>query len=384
MRIVCATNMPFAAEAFGTLGETEILEGRSITPEQVKSADILAVRSTTRVDRELLEGSRVRFVGTATIGTDHMDTAYLEAAGIRWCYAPGCNANSVSEYVTAAWLCLAQRHGWRLAGKTLGVIGVGNVGRRVVQKAESLGLRVLCNDPPRQRAGDPGDFHPLARVLAEADIITLHTPLTDRGPDATRHLVDDRFLEATRRGVVFVNAARGGVMRTESVLAALRAQQIAHAVIDTWENEPRISRTLQEKVAIGTPHIAGHSFEGKVEGTMMVYREACRFLGRPASWDPAPHLPAPSVPHLDLRTATAAGEQALLCKAVRAVYDIEADDRRLRRAAMGSADALAADFDALRRHYPQRREFRFTRVTLPPHAAGPASRLRNLGFQVDP
>ncbi len=375
--------MPFAAEAFGTLGETEILEGRNINAANLRSADLLAVRSTTRIDRRLLDGSRVRFVGTATIGTDHLDTAYLDAAGIHWCYAPGCNANSVSEYVTTALLCLAQRYGWRLAGKTLGVIGVGNVGRRVVQKAEALGLRVLLNDPPRERAGDAEAFQPLERLLAEADILTLHVPLTASGPDATRHLVDSRFIERARRGLILINASRGGVMRTEAVLTALREKQIAHAVIDTWENEPRISQTLLKHADIATPHIAGHSFEGKVEGTMMVYREACRFLGTQPSWNPEPHLPAPAVPLLDLSGPTDAGEQDLLWQAVREIYDIEADDRRLRHIAGGTADEAATGFDVLRRNYPQRREFRFTRVILPQHAGTMASRFRNLGFQVD-
>ncbi len=375
--------MPFAAEAFGTLGETEILEGRHITPANVKSADLLAVRSTTRIDRELLQDSRVRFVGTATIGIDHLDTAYLDAAGIRWCYAPGCNANSVSEYVTTALLCLAQRHGWRLAGKTIGVIGVGNVGRLVAHKAAALGLRVLLNDPPRDRAGDAEDFQPLERLLAESDILALHVPLTDSGPDATRHLVDNSFFDRARRGLIFINASRGGVMRSESVLSALHAKRLAHAVIDTWENEPRISQSLLENVDIATPHIAGHSFEGKVEGTMMVYREACRFLGKQPCWDPEPHLPPPDAPRLDLSTATDANEQDLLWQAVHAIYDIEADDRRLRNAAAGTADDTATGFDTLRRNYPQRREFRFTRLILPSHAKSIAPRLRDLGFQID-
>jgi len=152
MKIVCATNMPYVLEAFGTLGEARVIEGRAIAAADVRDAELLALRSTTMVNRQLLEGSAVRFVGTATIGTDHMDIPWLEGHGIRWCYAPGCNANSVSEYVTTALLCLAARHGFTLAGKTIGVIGVGNVGSRVVTKAEALGLRVLQNDPPRERS----------------------------------------------------------------------------------------------------------------------------------------------------------------------------------------------------------------------------------------
>lgn len=383
MKIICSTNMPFASEAFGTLGDVTILEGRNISAAQVRDCDVLAIRSTTLVDAGLLEGSRVRFVGTATIGTDHLDTAFLNANGIRWCFAPGCNANSVSEYIAAALLCLARRHGLRLANLAIGVIGVGNVGHLVAQKARILGLRVLLNDPPRARAGDQEDFQPLDRLLAEADILTLHVPLTDHGPDATRHMANDVFFAQARKGLIFINASRGAVVRTASLLHGLSQGHIEHTVIDTWENEPRISRPLLGRVDLGTPHIAGHSFEGKVEGTMMVYREACRFLGCSPTFDPTPHLPPPEVPHLDLcDTDTDGGQQASVDRAVRAVYDIEQDDRRLRAASTGSEPVATAAFDDLRRHYPQRREFRFTKVRLPVTAGAAAGQLAGLGFRV--
>ncbi len=375
--------MPFAAETFGTLGETTVLEGRSITADNVRGADVLAIRSTTRVNRELLQGSRVRFVGTATIGTDHMDTDYLDSAGIRWCYAPGCNANSVSEYVTAALLHLAQRYGWVLQDKTIGIIGVGNVGRRVAEKAEALGLRVLLNDPPRERAGDKADFQPLERLLAEADILTLHVPLNNSGPDATRQMVNDRFFAGARRGLVFINSARGAVVNTMSLLKALEKGLVAHAVIDTWKDEPQISRQLLERVEIGTPHIAGYSYDGKVAGTVMVYQQACRFLNRTPLWDPTPFLPPSPVPHLDLRAETGAGSQDIAERAVRAVYEIARDDQDLRRACKGNETAAARNFDKLRRCYRQRREFRFTRVSLPPEAVAAKNILNKLGFQTE-
>ena len=209
MRLLCSTNIPYAAEAFQTLGDVDILPPDQFTPDRVRDADALVIRSTLKVNRALLEGSRVRFVGTCTIGTDHMDLAWLDRAGIAWRAAPGCNANSVSEYVTAALLCLGQRLSFRLEGKTIGVIGVGNVGRRVVEKAQALGLRVLQNDPPRAEAeGDPV-FRPLDELLAEADILTLHTPLTSAGPHPTRHLAGRRFFERIKPGLVFLNAGRG-------------------------------------------------------------------------------------------------------------------------------------------------------------------------------
>ncbi|MGQ9661476.1 MAG: 4-phosphoerythronate dehydrogenase, partial [Kiritimatiellia bacterium] len=284
LQIVCADNMPFAEEAFDTLGRVAIVPGRAITPEVVRNVDLLAIRSTTRVDRNLLENSRVKFVGTATIGTDHMDLDYLQRAGIRWCYAPGCNANSVAEYVTAALLLLAVRHGFTLEGKKIGIIGVGNVGSRVMEKAVALGLRVLPNDPPRERRGEscliPSSvsngrqsipFVSLEEVLADSDIVTLHVPLTREGPDATYHMADHSFFSRMKKGAIFLNCARGSVVDTATLIRALDAGQVSHAVIDTWEGEPKYSPELLERVSIGTPHIAGHSFEGKVMGTVMVY-----------------------------------------------------------------------------------------------------------------
>ncbi len=372
--------MPLAAEAFSTLGDVTILDGRAMTADDVRDADILAIRSTTVVNRALLEGSRVRFVGTATIGTDHIDRAWVESAGIHWCYAPGCNANSVSEYLTAALLCLVERHGLRLEGRTIGVIGVGNVGRRVAAKAEALGMRVLRNDPPRERAESPTNaYTPLRTLLAEADYVTLHVPLTGAGPDATRRMVDAGFLSAMKPGAVFVNAARGGVMVTADLLAALGDGRVSHAVIDTWEGEPNFSPDLLARADLATPHIAGHSFEGKVQGTVMVYEAACRFLAVSPSWTAAEHLPPPLVPDIRIRAAARNDEPALR-EVVRQVYDIEADDARLRAAC---ADR-PSHFDRLRKQYPMRREFPYTRVHVEGDGPTLARKLSGLGFACPP
>jgi len=373
--------MPFAAEAFSTLGETSIREGRRIGPADVRDAAILAVRSTTRVDRALLAGSAVRFVGTATIGYDHFDVPYLESAGIRWCSAPGCNANSVSEYLVSALLFLARREGFTLRGKTIGVIGVGNVGSLVVEKAKALGMRVLLNDPPRKEAtGDPA-FLPLVAVLAESDIVTLHVPLTAQGPHPTLRMADDAFFAKLKRGAVFINAARGEVVDTDALLRAMDAGVVAHAVVDTWEGEPAFRADLLARVSVGTPHIAGHSFEGKAVGTVMVYEAACRFLGVAPAWSPEGHWPPPPVPEI---TVEAAGceEEDLLWEAVRRVYDIEADDARLREGGFGGAAERARHFDRLRRDYPVRREFRFTEVTVRNGGQSLLERLAALGFRV--
>ena len=379
MKIICATNMPFAEEAFGTLGDTRIKEGRAITAADVRDVDVLALRSTTQVDRRLLEGSRVRFVGTATIGTDHLDIPYLESAGIRWCFAPGCNANSVAEYVTAALLCLGQRHGFTLEGRTVGVVGIGNVGRRVVQKMQALGMRVLMNDPPRERQGDGGPYTPLRTLLAESDIVTVHVPLTREGPDRTWHMADAAFFAGMKQGAIFLDAARGAVVDSDALLAAMGTGKVSHCLLDTWEGEPLCRRDVLERVDLATPHIAGHSFEGKAMGTVMVYREACRFLGVPASWSHEPLMPRPPVPEVRMAVA-GRPDEAVLRDLVRRVYDIEADDARFRASAVPDDRERARLFDRLRKDYPERREFPSTRVILTGAGASLGRKVAGLGF----
>lgn len=387
MKIIADRNMPYAAEAFGTLGETLIRDGRSLTAADVLDADILAIRSTTQVNATLLDGSRVRFVGTATIGTDHMDIPYLESQGIGWCFAPGCNANSVSEYFTAALLHLAVTNGLTLAGRTVGVIGVGNVGRRVVGKARALGMKVLMNDPPRQRealaAGrerEAAEFVDLQTLLAAADIVTVHVPMEKGGSDPTFHLADADFFGRMRSGAIFINAARGAVVDSPALVAAIDSGRLAHVVLDTWEGEPGAYRDdLLERVDIATPHIAGHSFEGKVGGTEMVYRAVCEFIGQPPTWTAEGNLPSPPVPHISVDARTQSAE-TVLHGIVRQVYDIMSDDARMRQRV--PEVAKAAHFDHLRKNYPMRREFRFTEVACA-HAA-PALRgaLQVLGFRL--
>ncbi len=378
MKIVACKNMPFAAEAFGTLGDVTLLDGRAITADDVRDADLLVTRSTTPITPDLLEGSSVRFYGTATIGTDHIDIPYLERRGIRWCSAAGCNANSVSEYLVAALLSVAQKHGITLAGKTIGVIGVGNVGTRVVEKAAALDMTVFPNDPPRKREeGMPST--PLPDLLALSDIVTLHTPLTHTGQDATCHLADDAFFAQLKPGCILVNAARGPVVDTDALLRAMDRGIVAHAIIDTWEGEPDFRTDLMARAAIATPHIAGYSYEGKYMGTVMVYEEACRFLDEPPVWSPDALLPPPEVP--ELRASPDLPPEAALWELVRAVYDIEADDARMRALPPpGETAERRAHFDGLRKAYPIRREFRFTEVAADDTLPSLQDTIKGLGF----
>ena len=380
MKIVCSTNMPFVEDAFAELGDTLCVDGRAIGPAHVRDATILATRSTTQVDAALLEGSAIRFVGTATIGTDHLDIPYLNEHGIVWCYSPGCNAESVAEYVTTALLCLARRKHVALEGLTLGVIGVGNVGRRVVCKGQALGMTVLQNDPPRQRneGADGPAFVSLPHLLAESDVVTVHVPLTHDGDDATLHMADQGFFAAMKPGAWFLNAARGPVVASPALLAAIDSDKLGGTVLDTWEGEPHISRALLERVDLGSPHIAGHSFEGKVMGTEMVYANACRFLGTAPTWRAETRLPPPPVPRVAL-DASACAMDIALDRVVSQVYAIEADDRALREGLALDETKRAAHFDRLRKEYPIRREFRFTTAAVSGHPAVSA-RLAALGF----
>lgn len=378
MKIVCSSTLAYPREAFETLGDVTVLPDRSIGPDDVRDAELLIVRSTTQINARLLEGSRVRFVGTATIGTDHMDIGWMESHGVRWCFAPGCNANSVSEYMTSAWLLLGVRHGIALRGKTVGVIGVGNVGTRVAAKAAALGMNVLQNDPPRQRA-EGGPFCSLDELLAGSDIVTLHVPLTDSGPDRTRGMVDESFFRRMRPGALFFNCARGPVVVNDALIQARGRGTVSRAVLDTWDPEPAFPRELLRIAEIGTPHIAGHSFEGKVMGTWQVYEAACRFLGRKTEWSPSVAL-APLADAVIQPAQSAQSDEEFLWSVVSKVYNVQDDDDRLRAGDSDDRSARAAHFDSLRKNYPVRREFAAVRVACSGVTPGRAELLRKLGF----
>jgi erythronate-4-phosphate dehydrogenase len=355
MKIVADPNIPFVQEAFGSLGDITLVPGRQIKAATVREADALLVRSVTPVNATLLDGSRVRFVATATIGTDHIDEAGLCERGIGFSSAAGSNANSVAEYVVAALLELAHRQGFRLRDRTLGVIGVGNVGSRVVRYAEALGIRVLQNDPPRERAERLPQFLPLPRVLGEADIITMHVPLARTGADATFHLFDkDRLAAVEERRPMLVNTARGAVVDNKALLKAIDGERVGGTVLDVWESEPDISPELLEVVDIGTPHIAGYSFDGKVNGTSMIHHALCEFFKLTPTWQPT--MPPPEVPRIELSVSSGDDDEDVLRRVVRRVYDVTSDDAALRKG-VRAPEGIAANFDTLRAVYPMRREF---------------------------
>jgi erythronate-4-phosphate dehydrogenase len=379
VKIVADANIPLLADAFSPLGEVVALPAARITPDAVAGADALLVRSVTRVDEVLLAASRVRFVATATIGVDHVDEAYLARRGIGFASAQGSNARSVAEYVLAALSVLAERRGERMTDYHLGIVGVGNVGGRLARMAEGLGMEVLLNDPPLARRTRDPRLLPI-EALAQADVLTFHVPLAREGPDATYHMIDEPLLGRLRPGAILVNTSRGAVARTEALRAAVRAGRLGALVLDVWEGEPNIDGELLTMAGIATPHIAGYSYDGKVNGTRMVLDALCRHFGVERPWDPSPRMPPPANPRVALPGGI--DVNAAIRKAIAAAYDIQADDARLRAMLDGPPDRRGPHFTALRRDYPVRREFPETAVTL--DAPNPAVRaaLEALDFPV--
>jgi erythronate-4-phosphate dehydrogenase len=379
MRIIADENIPCVAKAFASLGEVTLLPGRSMSAAQVRDADILLVRSVTRVDARLLAGSSIQFVGSATIGFDHVDREYLQQQGIGFSTAPGSNATSAAEYVVSALLALSAQQGFDPAGRTAGIIGCGNVGSRVRQKLAALGMNCLVNDPPLQAPGGHEDFVDLDAVL-QADVITVHVPYTREGPWPTHHLVDAAFLARLRPGTVFINTARGAVTDNLALDRLLASRSDLSMVLDVWEGEPDISMSLLEKVRLGTPHIAGYSLDGKLRGTEMIYHAACAHFGQPIQWLAANDLPAGL--SLDLRALQETPLLVQLQAAVFACYDVRRDDASLRELLALPAPERPARFDRLRKEYPVRREFPQARITTGDPAGELASALSGLGFCV--
>ncbi len=346
MKVIVDNKIPYIKESIERMADEVIfLPGNRFTPEAVKDADALIIRTRTRCNRELLENSKVRFIATATIGYDHIDTDYCREAGITWTNAPGCNASSVAQYLHSALLLLERRHGFRLTDLCIGIVGVGNVGRKVKQTAESLGMRVLLNDPPRQARERNEAFTDLETIARECDIITFHTPLDRESEHRTYHLADDAFFRSLCKRPVIINTSRGEVIETQALLRAFEEETISDAVIDVWENEPHIDLTLLYKVFIGTPHIAGYSADGKANATRMSLASLCDYFRLPKDFRIEP--PAPACPLLEAATEA----DALL-----SIYNPERDSEALK-----SNPSL---FESLRGNYPLRREKEAYRIRL--------------------
>ncbi len=378
MKFIIDDKIPFIRGVFEPFGDVVYLPGAAIVKKDLLDADCLLVRTRTHCDRDLLEGTPVKFIATATIGFDHIDTGWCETNGIAWTNSPGCNSGSVAQYITAALLEIADRLGFDLKDKTIGIIGAGNVGKKVERIARLLGMTVLVNDPPRERDEGPEHFTSLPVLLQNSDIVTLHVPLNREGEDKTFHMVGRQFLKDLKPGATLINSSRGEVVNEAEVVRVFREfSQLGELkkpgllVIDVWENEPEINRELLDLAAIATPHIAGYSQDGKHNATRMITDATCNFFGLTGDAETLNIEPL-SCENLTLKP-TSSHQSLITCHSiVRATYNILADDLLLRES--------PETFEKQRNNYPIRREF--SAYTIDPFPEGEIGQiLKGLRFK---
>ena len=376
VRILADENIPML-EVFERHGQVRRVAGRSLDRAVLGDAEVLLVRSVTQVDQALLAGSQVKFVGTCTIGTDHLDMQYCAEHGIGWASAPGCNARGVVDYVLGALLTLAERDGADLSQRCYGVVGAGHVGQRLVQVLRGLGWQVLVWDPTRQQA-EGGDYVDLATVLERCDVISLHTPLTQLGEHPTHLLLGAEQLHRLQQGSWLINASRGAVVDNAALKQFLTQRQDVRVALDVWEAEPQVDAELAQRCDMATAHIAGYSLDGKIRGTVHIYQAFCQHFALADS--AAIEFPAQTLLALQLAAHTPV-EHALrlIC---RAVYDPRSDDAAFRLSLQGDAQARRAAFDQVRKKYPVRREIPDLQVQLSQPSAALEQMLMALGVQL--
>lgn len=370
MKILVDENMPYAGDLFRRLGEVKAVPGRPIPAAELADADALMVRSVTKVNEALLAGTPITFVGTATAGTDHVDEQWLQQAGIGFSAAPGCNAIAVVEYVFSSLLLLAERDGFDLRDRTVGIVGVGNVGGRLQARLDAWGVKTLLCDPPRAERGDDGEFLPLETLVRDADVLTFHTPLFKDGPYKSWHLADETLISRLKPGTILINACRGPVVDNAALLRRLDAGQSLSVVLDVWEPEPELDVALLAKVDIGTAHIAGYTLEGKARGTTQVFEAFSEFIGKRQQVALDTLLPAPEFGRITLHGSL---DQSILKRLIHLVYDVRRDDALLRKVA-----GIPGEFDKLRKNYLERREWSSLYVQCNDDQA--AVLLKKLGF----
>lgn len=375
MKIVCDSHIPFLEGVLEPYADVVYLPGGNITRNDVFDADALIVRTRTRCNAQLLEGTKVRFIATATIGYDHIDTAWCESNGIAWTNAPGCNSWSVQQYMGSLLVNLALHFNFECRQRTLGVVGVGNVGSKVARLAALLGFRVLLCDPPRARREGPDGFVTFDEIIERSDIITCHVPLTYDGRDSTFHLFDSNRLAAMNSSQILINTSRGEVVDGKALKNALKSGTIKTASLDVWEDEPHIDTELLELLFTGTPHIAGYSTDGKATGTTMCVQALGNFFDLPCrDWE-IQELPLPQQSTEFTIDAANRKPQDLLAESILHTYDVTKDDSMLR--------ADTGRFEALRSGYPVRREFgSFTVRTLNDTSGRVTAFLREAGFNI--
>ncbi|MBN2814420.1 MAG: 4-phosphoerythronate dehydrogenase PdxB [Bacteroidales bacterium] len=373
MRIVADDKIPFLRGVLEPFADVVYVPGKSIGREHLEKADALLTRTRTRCNEDLLKGTSVKFVGTATIGYDHIDTAWCEANGIVWKNAPGCNAQSVNQYIASTLVRLSDVYGFALKDKVLGVVGVGNVGSKVVHTAEMLGMQVYLCDPPRVRNEGVCGFIGLDGILRECDIITFHVPLNRAGEDKTLHMLNAGLLQKVNKGAIIINTSRGEVADGDALKKSLQNGRLSAVVLDVWENEPAIDTDLMNLCFQATPHIAGYAVDGKAKGTAMVVQELSRYFNLGMDEWETDDLPEPLQPVIEIDCKGVTSEQ-ILKKAILATYDAGEDDRRLRN--------NPSEFEKQRGDYPSRREFKAFTLNLVNGDDRLKRTCRKLGFKV--
>lgn len=374
MKIVCDNKIPFLRGTLEPYAEVVYLPGAQTTAEVVHDADAIITRTRTICNEQLLKGSKVKVIATATIGYDHIDTHWCEQNGIVWKNSPGCNSWSVKQYIASVLVCLAQRHGFRFQDMTLGVVGVGNVGGKVAEVASLMGFKVLLNDPPRARKEGSRGFVSLDTLLSKSDIVTVHVPLTAEGEDATWHLFDKERLSRLRSDQILINSSRGEVVDNQALKAVLKAGGLKAAVLDVWEGEPALDAELVGLLDITTPHIAGYSADGKANGTTMSVRTVAQYLGLPLTDWTASGVPAPAQSLEFSIDAKGKTDQEVISQAILYTYDVRTDSDLLRGCLEG--------FEQQRGDYPVRREFTAFTLHLSHAGADLAARLAKIGFKI--
>jgi erythronate-4-phosphate dehydrogenase len=374
MKIVADQNIPFVQNAFAGFGEVVLVPGRSISTNVIADATVLLVRSVTPVTAGLLDGTSVKFVASATIGVEHVDREYLEKNRIGFAYAPGSNANSVAEYVIATMLLMAKKIGREPSDMIAGIIGVGNIGSRVYSYAEALGMRCLLNDPPKQRSLGNNVYRSLEETLECSDIITLHVPLETEGVDPTYRMINDHFLQQMKPGAVLINASRGKIMDDAGLLKY--HGKLGGLVLDVWNNEPVIDPSICAIADIATPHIAGYSFDGKINGVAMIYKEACAFFDLPLEWDYRKII-GDRAGLIDC-----SGSIQLVFEAVTKTVPVLRDSASLKKIIQLPVEQRGKYFDSLRANYPKRLEFSHYPVASDHIKESEVYIMKKLGFEV--
>jgi len=373
MKFIIDNKIPYIKGVLEPFGEVLYLSGKDTTPEKIKDADAIITRTRTKCTESLLKDSSVRFIATATIGFDHIDADYCKKANIKWTNAPGCNSKSVEQYIASTLFVLSEKKKFSLKGKTMGIVGVGQVGSKVADICRLFGMNVLLNDPPRARKEGNEEFVSLEWIKKESDFITLHVPLNRDGIDKTYHMADHTFFSSLGKCPVVINACRGEVMDNMEAKSAIKNKLVSGMVIDCWENEPGIDRELISLCDIVTPHIAGYSKDGKANGTSMSIQAVSRFFGLGMDNWRAENIPMPSETEIKI-DGSGLSEEEILKKIILFTYDIRRDDKRLR--------TDPSKFETLRGDYPVRREFPVYSVYPKNISTDIIEKIKTLGFQL--